>query len=134
VTVSIIAKNQSQKRNTQIRGGTIIDIGSANVSNEQPVASGGLKAYAPPVGKTARVIGALVLTDLGTNNTRIFASVTDLGAGRTIQITQDLTVVGQRGVFDFTMLNNYFVQVGGDGGVPKDGKANWLADIQETDL
>jgi len=133
LTVSIIAKNTAQNRNTQIRGGRLLNIGDG-ASTESAITEGGLKAYAPITGNTARVKGFVVVTSFGSQpNTFMRGEVTDLSSGRTIPFTKDITVLRERVTFDFDMNDNYFINFDGSSPTPfKDGTAEWLAEIIES--
>jgi len=140
MTISIIAKNATQAEQSIIRGGRLTEIGDGTFL-EANLIQGGLGDYEVPNQKVAIIIGSLVITSLGTDNTFIEVEFRDNQSGRTIPVVRG-TALGQTILFKIKLAQrrqrppfgiDMAMGVTGDGAVD-DGTAEWWAEIQELPL
>ena len=136
MTVSIVAKNSSQKSQSILRGGIVTGIGTA-IGSEADMFQGGLNDYDVPSFKTARLIGSFTVIALGANSF-LQVELFDTRAGRIISQGR-ATANNQTVAFEFIMVQlrefptnpqDYEIQTHGDN-VGNNGSLNWSAEITE---
>lgn len=136
MTVSIQAKNVSQKSQSILRGGIVSGIGTA-IGSELDMFQGGLLDYDVPSFKTARIRGSFTIIALGANSF-LQIELFDTRAGRIISVGRG-TTINQTVPFDFLMVQlrafpensqDYDLQSHGDN-VANNGSLQWQAEITE---
>jgi len=136
MTVSIQAKNVSQKSQSILRGGIVTGIGTS-IGSEADMFQGGLLDYDLASFKTARIRGSMTVTALGAN-TFLQVELFDTRVGRIISVARG-TNNNQTVQFDFLMVQlrdfpdqpqDYDIQCHGDN-VANNGSLEWQAEITE---
>jgi len=133
---SLIAKNSTQKVQSLVRGGRLINVGSG-AAGELQINAGGILNYVVPNNKKAIVRGNITVTDLG-SQAFIQVEVFDTASGRLMPILR-INTVNESRVFTTEIVKigdgvpTQQIEAHGNT-TPNDGVAEWFADITELPI